>query len=32
MLCLDSGDAPIATTREFKVWEGVGEYNVTRGL
>ena len=32
MLRLDPGDARIATTREFRVWEGGGEYNVARGL
>ena len=32
MLRLDPGDGRIATTREFKVWEGGGEYNVARGL
>ena len=32
MLCLDPGDARIATTRYFRVWEGGGEYNVARGL
>jgi len=32
MLRLDPGDQRIATTREFRVWEGGGEYNVARGL
>ncbi len=32
MLRLDPGDARIATTRRFQVWEGGGEYNVARGL
>ena len=32
MLRLDPGDARIATTRSFRVWEGGGEYNVARGL
>lgn len=32
MLRLDPGEGRIRTTREFKVWEGGGEYNVTRGL
>src|SRR6516225_6898672 len=32
MLRLDPGDTRIATTREFGVWEGGGEYNVARGL
>jgi 2-dehydro-3-deoxygluconokinase len=32
MLRLDPGDLRIATTREFRVWEGGGEYNVARGL
>jgi len=32
MLRLDPGDGRIRNTREFKVWEGGGEYNVTRGL
>ncbi len=32
MLRLDPGDVRIATTREFRVWEGGGEYNVARGL
>ncbi len=32
MLRLDPGDSRIRTAREFKVWEGGGEYNVTRGL
>lgn len=32
MLRLDPGDQRIHTTRNFKVWEGGGEYNVARGL
>lgn len=32
MLRLDPGDVRVATAREFKVWEGGGEYNVARGL
>ncbi len=32
MLRLDPGDGRIRTAREFKAWEGGGEYNVTRGL
>ena len=32
MLRLDPGDSRIHTTREFKIWEGGGEYNVARGL
>src|SRR5256885_13862678 len=32
MLRLDPGDMRIATTRQFRVWEGGGEYNVARGL
>src|SRR3954466_10801427 len=32
MLRLDPGDGGVATTREFRVWEGGGEYNVARGL
>src|SRR4051812_16426653 len=32
MLRLDPGDGRIATTRQFRVWEGGGEYNVARGL
>src|SRR4051812_17713699 len=32
MLRLDPGDARIATPRQFRVWEGGGEYNVARGL
>lgn len=32
MLRLDPGDGRIHTTRQFKVWEGGGEYNVARGL
>src|SRR6202451_1396435 len=32
MLRLDPGDVRVATTRQFAVWEGGGEYNVARGL
>jgi len=32
MLRLDPGDGRIHTTRQFRVWEGGGEYNVARGL
>jgi len=32
MLRLDPGDARITTTRQFRAWEGGGEYNVARGL
>jgi 2-dehydro-3-deoxygluconokinase len=32
MLRLDPGDTRIHTTRDFRVWEGGGEYNVARGL
>jgi len=32
MLRFDPGEGRIATTREFKVYEGGGEYNVARGL
>jgi len=32
MLRLDPGDLRVSTAREFKVWEGGGEYNVARGL
>ncbi len=32
MLRLDPGDIRIRTTRNFRVWEGGGEYNVARGL
>jgi len=32
MLRLDPGEGRIHTTREFRVWEGGGEYNVARGL
>ncbi len=32
MLRFDPGDERIHTTRNFKVWEGGGEYNVARGL
>ena len=32
MLRFDPGDGRIHTARDFKVWEGGGEYNVVRGL
>lgn len=32
MLRFDPGDDRIAQTRNFRVWEGGGEYNVARGL
>ncbi len=32
MLRLDPGEGRIRSTREFRVWEGGGEYNVARGL
>jgi 2-dehydro-3-deoxygluconokinase len=32
MLRFDPGEARIARTRNFHVWEGGGEYNVARGL
>jgi 2-dehydro-3-deoxygluconokinase len=32
MLRLDPGDQRIHTTRQFRAWEGGGEYNVARGL
>jgi 2-dehydro-3-deoxygluconokinase len=32
MLRLDPGEMRIQTTRNFRVWEGGGEYNVARGL
>ena len=32
MLRLDPGENRIRNAREFKVWEGGGEYNVARGL
>jgi 2-dehydro-3-deoxygluconokinase len=32
MLRLDPGDGRISTTREFRAWEGGGEYNVARAL
>lgn len=32
MLRLDPGAGRVRTTRQFTVWEGGGEYNVTRGL
>jgi len=32
MIRLDPGDGRVRTARQFQVWEGGGEYNVTRGL
>ena len=32
MLRLDPGEERVHATRTFRVWEGGGEYNVTRGL
>jgi 2-dehydro-3-deoxygluconokinase len=32
MLRLDPGEGRVRTAREFKVWEGGGEYNVARGM
>ncbi|MEX0331921.1 MAG: PfkB family carbohydrate kinase [Puniceicoccaceae bacterium] len=32
MLRLDPGEGRIRTTRNFRAWEGGGEYNVSRGL
>ncbi len=32
MLRLDPGESRVRVAREFKVWEGGGEYNVARGL
>ena len=32
MLRLDPGEGRIRTTRQLRVWEGGGEYNVARGL
>jgi len=32
MLRLDPGDSRISRARDFRVWEGGGEYNVARGL
>ena len=32
MIRLDPGDQRVHTTRQFRVWEGGGEYNVARGL
>lgn len=32
MLRLDPGEGRIRNARWFRVWEGGGEYNVTRGL
>ena len=32
MLRLDPGEGRVRSAREFKVWEGGGEYNVARGI
>ena len=32
MLRLDPGEGRIKTARNFRAWEGGGEYNVARGL
>lgn len=32
MLRLDPGDSRVSTARQFRAWEGGGEYNVARGL
>jgi 2-dehydro-3-deoxygluconokinase len=32
MLRLDPGDGRVRTARNFRVWEGGGEYNVARGM
>lgn len=32
MLRMDPGEGRISTARQFRVWEGGGEYNVSRGL
>ena len=32
MLRLDPGDGRVRTARDFRAWEGGGEYNVARGL
>ena len=32
MLRLDPGEGRVRTARQFRAWEGGGEYNVTRGL
>ncbi|TWT40681.1 sugar kinase [Botrimarina hoheduenensis] len=32
MLRLDPGETRVRTARQFRVWEGGGEYNVARGL
>ena len=32
MLRLDPGEGRVSTARQFKAWEGGGEYNVARGL
>ncbi len=31
MLRLDPGEGRIRTSRQFRAWEGGGEYNVARG-
>ena len=32
MLRLDPGDSRVSTARQFRAWEGGGEYNLARGL
>ena len=32
MLRLDPGEGRVRTAREFRAWEGGGEYNTSRGL
>ena len=32
MLRLDPGEGRVSTARQFRAWEGGGEYNVARGL
>ncbi len=32
MLRLDPGEGRVNTARQFRAWEGGGEYNVARGL
>ena len=32
MLRFDPGEGRLRTTRQLKVWEGGGEYNVARGM
>ena len=32
MLRLDPGDGRVRTARNFRLWEGGGEYNVARGM